>query len=243
MEEFTKVYTSLYNSLKNFNVSLNIPIEKMDEAHMKQLYPVFRLINTQVEKDTVDDHAFLFTPLITEDNFFQLTETNRKVLLAFVKKLYSIQEKMNIEEPNMNSQIQQLMSTLDTTDITATEEDIQQAAATLGETLGLEENNPMRNVMHDIIHQVGNGLKGGVSIQDLIKNATESFRDRIKDDLESGALTQEEILKSQEKMVEKVEKLMRNPMAASSMMKTDDQKRKEKAERRREMRKKWRNKK
>lgn len=243
MEEFTKVYKHLYNALEKFNVLLEINPNDLCKNKIQTLYPIFRLIDSQVERETVDDHVFLFAPLITEDNFFKLTENNRKILLVYVKKLYEIQKSMELEEPDLNSQVNDMLSLFDTTDIDATDEDIQQAASTLGETMGLDENDPMRQVMHDIIHSVGQGLKSGKSVQDLIKDATMNFRGKISNDLKSGNITPEQIQKSQEKMMEKMEKLMRNPMAAASMMKSEETKKKEKQERRKAMRKKWRNKK
>ncbi len=242
MEEFTKVYKHLYASLEKFNVPLEVKPNDISMQQIQTLYPIFRLIDAQVDRDTVDDHVFLFTPLISEKNFFNLTENNRKILLAYVKKLYEIQQTMDLSEPDINSQIKDMMTMFDTTDLSATDEDIQTAAETLGETMGLEENDPMRAVMKEIIHKVGAGLKSGKSVQDLIKEATMSFRGRITDDLQSGTITKEQIEASQRKMMEKIEKLMRNPMAAASMMKSEETKKKEKAERRKAMRKKWRKK-
>jgi hypothetical protein len=243
MEEFTKVYKHLYEALGKFNVPLELIPDKLSKEQVEKLFPVFRMIDAQVDRDTVDDHVFLFSPLITEENFFKLTENNRKILLVYVKKLYEIQKTMDLDEPDLNSQVSDMLSLFDTTDIDATDEDIEQAASTLGETMGLDENDPMRQVMHDIIHNVGNGLKSGKSVQDLIQDATLSFRGRITDDLKSGNVTPEQIQASQAKMMERMEKLMRNPMAAASMMKSEDTKKKEKEERRKAMRKKWRNKK
>lgn len=243
MDEFTKVYKHLYQSLEKFNVLLEIAPDSITEETVQQLFPVFRLIDAQVEKDTVDDHVFLFAPLIKEDNFFKLTENNRKILLVYVKKLYEIQSSMDLKEPDLHSQMNDMLALFDTTDLDATEEDISKAAETLGETMGLDNDDPMRKVMHDIIHNVGNGLKNGKSVQDLIKDATHSFRGRLTDDLKAGKITPEQIQESQAKMMERMEKLMRNPMAAASLMKSEETKKKEKAERRKAMRKKWRNKK
>ncbi len=242
MEEFIKVYEHLYNALEKFNIKLEFTVEQVNLEKLQALYPVFRLIDAQVSNDTLDDHVFLFSPIITESNFFSLKGNNRKVLLVYVKKLYEIMDKMGLQAPNTDTQLQQMLSLFDTSEISATEEDIQQAAATLGESFGLDENDPMRNVMHDIIHRVGNGLKDGKSIQDLIADATSSFKGRISNDMKNGVITEEQIQKSHKMMMEKMEKIMKNPMAAAAMMKTPDQKKKDKDERRKNLRKKWRNK-
>lgn len=243
MDEFVKIYTHLYRSLENFNVLLELTPEKITEEQVQRLFPVFRLIDLQVDRETVDDHVFLFSPLITEENFFKLTENNRKILLVFVKKMYEIMKTMDLKEPDINNQMNEMLSLFDTTDMDATDEDIAQAASTLGETMGLDETDPMRQVMVDIVNTVGNGLKNGKSVKDLIGEATNKFRGRVSDDIESGNMTIEQIQASQKKMMEQVEKLMRNPMAAASMMKSEKTKNKEKVERRKAMRKKWRNKK
>ena len=240
MDQFQKVYAHLYASLQKFGVDLEISPDDIVEEKVHQLYPVFRIINLQVERNTVDDHVFLFQPLITEENFFKLTENNRKILLEFVKKLYSIQEKMDIPEPNAENQLDSLLSSLDLSELDTSTEEIQEAASSLGESLGLTENDPLRNIMQDIIQTVGTGLQQKKPITELIQEATQNFQGRLANDMKQNKITTEQIQQSQQKMVQKMEKIMRNPMAAASMLQSEDQKKKAKDERRAAMRKKWR---
>ena len=240
MDNFQKVYKHLYTSLERFGVALEINPENLNEEKVFQLYPIFRVIDLQVDRDTVDDHVFLFAPLITEENFFKLTETNRKVLLEYVKKLYSIQETLEIPEESKENQIDSLLSSLDLTELDTSTEEIEQAASSLGESLGLTENDPLRNIMQDIIHSVGKGLQEKKPITELIQDATQNFQGRLADDMKENRITKEQIQQSQERMMDKMQKLMRNPMAAASMLQSEDQKKDAKKKRRQEMRKKWR---
>ena len=242
MEEFKKIYTHLYASLAKFNIPLQYEPDDITLEVVAQLHPVFRIISAQVERDTVDDHVFLFMPLITEENFFKMTSNNRKVLLAYVKKLFEVQEIMELPEQNVGNQMNQLLSSLNTEDLDATAEDIESAATSLGETLGLEDNDPLKGIMRDIIHSVGDGLKNGNTMHELIENASKNFQGRLKDDLQQGSITKDDIIASQQKMMGKMEKLMRNPMAAMSALQSKEQKAKAKKDRRQKMREKWRKK-
>jgi hypothetical protein len=203
--EFITKYTSVVAFLTERNLPILKNLDELTSDYTKIFMEAYKhpKIFTSVTTFTSNN---MYTTMISKKNFKKLSDDDKLKFVLLVKDIATATTGTSESDPLSSLETMFKNQNIGSID----NKQIESAKEMVTKTLGLE-NSPMGSIITSMVSDISSTLGQGKSFKDMIADLSKNFGDKIKENVDSGKMTKEQLESSTGDLFAKLKDITKNP--------------------------------